>query len=402
MNLHEYQAKELLQKKGLEFPWSFVAHSQNIDQWARELEATSGKLVIKAQVHAGGRGKGNIYDHVDPQQGKVILRGGVQLVDDANEAQKIIKTMLGNYISTAQTGKWAKQINAIYVEKATEIAEEYYLSFFLDNGQPIVMYSVEGGINIEEVAERQPDKINRSAMDIHGGLYDFQCREILFTFGLKPDKEKMDILKILSQAFLDYDSSMLEINPLVLAKNGKILPLDCKFSLDSNAGYRQPQIISMRDKSEEDPLEVRASEYNLNYVKLEGTVGCMVNGAGLAMATMDFVKSLGGEPANFLDVGGGADVNTVANAFRILNEDQNVKIIFINIFGGIVQCDRVANGIMSAMKSIQLKHPLLVRLQGTNATLAREIFQQRREEIPVQFQIVEDLPEAGDFLQDFF
>ena len=412
MNLHEYQAKQVLIKAGVKLPPFAVMHLA--EDWKKtfseKLQGMRGDLVVKAQIHAGGRGKGKIFNRPQVDKAELVRQGGVQLVQekDAKNTEfsaNLVETMLGNYLQTAQTGaNVAKKINHVYIEQATRIEQEFYLSFFLDGNQPTVMYSMEGGVNIEEVAQTAPEKIHFAVMDLHTGLHPFQCREILVAFGLVAQhRENIALLNKLSLVFLKNDCSLLEINPLVLEnETGRIIPLDCKLSLDSNASYRHADLLAMRDIEEEEHLEVQASEYNLNYVKLDGSVGCMVNGAGLAMATMDFVKPLGGQPANFLDIGGGANIQTVANGFRILNQDTNVRIIFINIFGGIVQCDRVANGILSAMQTIEPKSPLLVRLQGTHAEEAREIFAQRKQEIPVECQVVEDLRQAANILQDFF
>ena len=288
--------------------------------------------------------------------------------------------MIGNYLLTHQTGGAGKKVLKIYLEKGTDIARELYLSILHDRGlnKPIIMTSTEGGMDIEEVAEKSPEKIIKMPIEPAIGLQPWQARDILFQLNVPAEAMKQGVKFLLSlwKAYDEEDSSMLEINPLVITGQNELMALDCKFTYDDNALFRHPESSELRDTSEEDPLELKASEFNLNYVRLDGNVGCMVNGAGLAMATMDLIKLAGAEPANFLDVGGGANPTTVANGFRIILGDPSVKAIFVNIFGGIVQCDRVANGIVQAAKEVNITVPLVVRLKGTNADLARDILAQ--------------------------
>ncbi len=376
MKVHEYQAKEILKRHGVNVPQGrVVEHAPDIGRFFDELQGPI--VAVKSQIHAGGRGKGTIYDGENPQSAKKIQEGGVKVAKTRDEAVKFGSAMLGNYLQTIQTGGKAKKVYKIYLEKGTEIARELYLSILLDRSlcKPIVMASTEGGMDIEEVAHRMPEKIFKVPIEPAIGMQSWQAREILFRLKVPAEalKQGVDFLLKLWKCYEQEDASMLEINPLVLTKSNEIIALDCKLSFDENALYRHPDTEKLRDTTEEDPLELKAAEYNLNYVKLDGNVGCMVNGAGLAMATMDIVKLAGAEPANFLDVGGGANVETVSNGFRIILADPNVKAIFVNIFGGIVQCDRVANGIVEAAKNVHITVPLIVRLKGTNADIAKEI-----------------------------
>lgn len=371
MNIHEYQAKGILKKYGVRIQEGFVADTpEKAVEVARELNAQTGTswYVVKSQIHAGGRGKGKI---VGTEQ------RGVALAKSLDDVRNISKNILGNILVTHQTGPEGKKVNKIliaqdvYYPGASE-PKEYYISILLDRGTAsnVIMASTEGGMDIEEVAEHHPEKIIKEWIDQRVGLQQFQARKIAFGLGLEGEafKEMVKFINALYKAYVDTDASMFEINPVLKTSDNKILAVDGKVNLDDNALYRHPELAEMRDFNEEDPLEVEASQNDLNYVKLDGNVGCMVNGAGLAMATMDIIKLSGGEPANFLDVGGGANAKTVEAGFRIILKDPNVKAILINIFGGIVRCDRVATGVVEAYKAIgDIPVPIVVRLQGTNA-----------------------------------
>lgn len=376
MKIHEYQAKELLRRYGVAVPDGRVA--DNAADLGRLYDELGGGIVaVKSQIHAGGRGKGIAYDGEDPKTAKKVQEGGVKVARTADEAKTYGGNLIGKYLVTHQTGGVGKKVQKVYLEKGTDIAREFYLSILVDRAvcKPIIMYSTEGGMDIEEVAAHTPEKIFRLEVEPAIGLQPWQAREILFNLGAPQEsmKQGADFLLKLWNAYYSEDSAMLEVNPLVLTKTNQIVALDCKFTFDDNAMYRHPDAVKLHDASEEDPLELKAAEFNLNYVRLDGNVGCMVNGAGLAMATMDIIKLAGEFPANFLDVGGGANATTVANGFRIILGDPNVKAIFINVFGGIVQCDRVANGIIQAAKDVNIHVPLVVRLKGTNADIAKEI-----------------------------
>jgi len=370
MNIHEYQAKELLKKYGVRIQEGILAHTADEAETAAKQikrEYNSDWCVIKAQIHAGGRGKG----------------GGVKLAKSPSEAHEIASKIIGMQLVTHQTGPEGKKVRKVLVAQdvyypgASE-TKEYYVSILLDRGtsRNVIMASTEGGMDIEEVAEHTPEKIFKEWIDPTVGLQPFQARKIAFALGLSGNafKEMVKFLDALYRAYVDTDSSMFEINPVLKTSDDKILAVDGKVNIDDNALYRHPDLLALRDITEEDPLEVEAAESGLNYVKLDGNVGCMVNGAGLAMATMDVIKLCGGEPANFLDVGGGANAKTVEAGFRIILKDPNVKAILINVFGGIVRCDRVANGVVEAYKNIgEIKIPIIVRLQGTNAELGAQI-----------------------------
>lgn len=375
MKVHEYQAKEILRRYGVA-----VSDSRMVEKAAdlgAAYDALGGIVAVKSQIHAGGRGKGVLYDGADPTKANKVQDGGVKIARSREEAIQYGTAMLGNYLVTVQTGGHGKQVLKVLVEKGTEIEKEYYLSIMHDRGlnRPIIMASSEGGMDIEEVAAKHPEKITKMPIEPALGMQAWQAREILFRLGVPESglKQGAKFLLSLWNAYEKEDASMLEINPLVLTKGGELHALDCKFAYDDNAQFRHPEMTALRDLTEEDALEVQASEYNLNYVRLDGDVGCMVNGAGLAMATMDLIKLAGASPANFLDVGGGANPTTVANGFRIILGDPNVKAIFVNIFGGIVQCDRVANGIVQAAREVHIHLPLIVRLKGTNADIAAKI-----------------------------
>ena len=371
MNIHEYQGKEILSKYGVRIQQGIVANTveEAVAGYQQIAERTNSKFaVVKSQIHAGGRGKGKI---VGTEQ------RGVQLAKSADDISTIATNLLGNTLVTIQTGPEGKVVNKIliaedvYYPGASE-PKEYYVSILLDRGRAcnVIMASTEGGMDIEEVAENTPEKIIKEWIDPRVGLQGFQARKVAYKLGLTgaANKEMVNFLVALYNAYEDTDSSMFEINPVLKTSDDKILAVDAKVNLDDNALFRHKDLASLRDKAEEDPTEVEASESDLNYVKLDGNVGCMVNGAGLAMATMDIIKLYGGEPANFLDVGGGANAVTVEAGFRLILKDPNVKAIFVNIFGGIVRCDRVASGIVEAYKSIgEIPVPIIVRLQGTNA-----------------------------------
>lgn len=393
MKLHEYQAKKILKKHGVSVPDGSVL--TDLKEIEKILESFGSIIAVKAQIHAGGRGKGRVLSTENPKTAAVIMEGGVKVAKSKEEASSFAEKMLGNFLQTHQTGDSAKQIKRVYFEAGCNIEKEFYLSILVDRSvsRPVIMISTEGGMDIEHVASTMPDKIHRIEVEPGIGLQGFQIREILFRLGLPAESHKQasDFLKRLWNVYDSEDASMLEINPLVLTKENELLALDCKLTIDDNALFRHPETSDLRDIDEEDPLEVQASKFNLNYIKLEGNVGCMVNGAGLAMATMDIIKLAGAEPANFLDVGGGANPETVSNGFRIILSDPGVKAILVNIFGGIVQCDRVANGIVEAAKMVKINVPLVVRLRGTNADIAKEIL----EKSGLKLQTAEELGEAA-------
>lgn len=359
MKIHEFQAKQVLRDYGVPVPEGQVATTPaETETIAREL---GGKVVVKAQIHAGGRGKG----------------GGVKLATSPEEARQFAEEILGMQLVTHQTGPAGQKVKQVLVEVAGDIARELYLGITLDRarGCDVIMASQEGGVEIEEVAASNPDAILRELVDPGLGLLPFQATRLAFALGLegKAVRAGAKMLMSLYKAYQGTDCSIAEINPLVVTSAGDVIALDAKINFDDNAVYRNKGQEALRDLDEEDPLEVEASNFGLNYIKLDGNIGCMVNGAGLAMATMDIIKLAGGEPANFLDVGGGASAETVENGFRILLSDPNVKAILINIFGGIVRCDRVAEGVIQARTNIDVKVPIIVRLAGTNADIAAEM-----------------------------
>lgn len=380
MNIHEYQGKEILKKFGVAIQRGIVADTpDHAVAAAKELQGETGTqwFVIKSQIHAGGRGKGVV---------KETGSKGVVLAKSIAEVPDKVKAILGGTLVTHQTGPEGKRVNKVliaedvYYPGASE-PKEYYMSILLDRTKscPVIMASTEGGMNIEEVAEATPEKIIKEWIDPTVGLQPFQARKVAFALGWEGNafKEGVKFIHALYTAYLGLDASMFEINPLLKTSDGKILAVDAKVNLDDNSLFRHKDLAELRDISEEDPLEVEASKSGLNYIKLDGNVGCMVNGAGLAMATMDIIKLSGGEPANFLDVGGGANAETVEAGFRIILKDPNVKAILINIFGGIVRCDRVANGVVEAYKKIgNIQVPIIVRLQGTNAEEGAKIIQE--------------------------
>ena len=360
MNLHEYQAKEVFRKYGVPVPEGRVARSA--DAAVAAAEAIGGAVwVVKAQVHAGGRGKA----------------GGVKLARDLAAVRAAAQGMLGQRLVTKQTGEEGLPINAVYVESGSEIAREIYLSLTLnrEKGRIALIGSAAGGMDIEEVAEHTPEKIVTVNVHPAAGLQPYQCREMAFALGFSGAQigEFQQIAMALYQLYLERDASLLEVNPLIVTKAGKLVALDAKINIDPNALFRQKDLAALRDVTQEDEMEVRASEHDLNYVSLDGDIACMVNGAGLAMATMDLIKLHGGSPANFLDVGGGATAERVTEAFQLILSNANVRAILVNIFGGIVRCDLIAEGIIIAAKNLGVKVPVVVRLQGTNAEKAREM-----------------------------
>ena len=360
MNIHEYQAKELFQKYNVPTPGGAVAGTPEEAQAAAE--ALAGKtIVVKAQIHAGGRGKGVF---------KNGFKGGVHLCDSPDKAAELAKSMLGEVLVTHQTGEEGKLVNKVLIAEGVDIKKEYYLAILMDRETkaPVIIASTEGGVDIEHVAEHHPEKIIHMGVHPLAGLQSYQIRTLAAQLGFKGDQAKQFgvLLSNVYKLFLGADCSQVEINPLVETPDGRILALDAKFNFDDNALYRHPEIVAMRDTSEEDPREVAASEYNLNYIGLDGNIACLVNGAGLAMATMDIIQHFGGSPANFLDVGGGASKDQVIAAFKIILGDANVKGILVNIFGGIMDCDIIAQGIVAAAKEVGLQLPLVVRLEGNN------------------------------------
>jgi len=363
MNIHEYQAKQVLKAFGVPMPRGNPAFT------ADEAEAAAKKLsgpvwVVKAQIHAGGRGKG----------------GGVKLVKSIGEVRREAERMLGRTLVTHQTGPQGRIVKRLYIEEGSRIARELYLSCLVDRGSSRIAFiaSTEGGMAIEQVAAETPEKIVTLTIDPASGLQPFHGRRIAYALKLEGDQVKqcVKLVQSLYRGFIDKDASLIEINPLVVTEDGDLVCLDAKMNFDDNALYRHPEIVELRDLDEEDPAEVEASKHDLNYIKLDGTIGCMVNGAGLAMATMDIIKLYGGEPANFLDVGGGATKEQVMNAFKIILSDENVQGILVNIFGGIMRCDIIADGVVAAAKELDLKVPLVVRLEGTNVDKGKEILSQ--------------------------
>ncbi|HEY0158150.1 MAG TPA: ADP-forming succinate--CoA ligase subunit beta [Thermoanaerobaculia bacterium] len=359
MKVHEYQAKEIVRRYGVPTPRGIVVDSpEQARQAATDL---GGRVVVKAQIHAGGRGKG----------------GGVKLAKDPDDAVALASQIIGMNLVTHQTGPQGQVVRKVLIEEALNIDKELYLGITLDrrSGMNVIMASAQGGMDIEEVAAHDPNAIHREPVDSVLGVQPFQARQVAYALGLTGQayKECVDFVQKLFRAYIETDASLVEVNPLLVTKEGRVLALDAKMTFDDNAMFRHKDFAEMRDLHEEDPLEVEASKFGLNYIKLDGSVGCMVNGAGLAMATMDIVKLAGGEPANFLDVGGGASAEQVKNAFRIILSDKNVKAILINIFGGIMRGDRIAEGVVSASREVGLPVPVVVRLEGTNVELGKQI-----------------------------
>ncbi len=381
MKIHEFQAKELMKARGIPVPegQAVTSVAEAIGAVAPLIEATGNPvIVVKSQIHAGGRGKGRFKEAPDLGGVIVVLDGIENGVEAAkSKVAQLAGRMLGSTLVTVQTGEEGKQVNRLYIEQGIDIERELYLSVLLDRGSSrnIVMASTEGGTEIEKVAEETPEKILKAEIDPGLGLLDFQAREIAFGLGLEgiAFKNGVRFVKALATAAVELDADLIEINPLVVTTDGAVMALDGKMSFESNALYRHPDVQDMRDLSEENAAEIEASGYGLSFIKLDGTIGCMVNGAGLAMATMDIIKFVGGEPANFLDVGGGADKDQVAAAFKIITRDPSVKGIFVNIFGGIMKCDTIAQGVVDAVAEVGLDMPLVVRLEGTNVELGKQI-----------------------------
>lgn len=379
MKIHEYQGKEILRKYNVPVPKGKVAFTvEEAVNAAKELGTDV--VVVKAQIHAGGRGKG----------------GGVKIAKSLTEVKEHAQNILGMNLVTHQTGPNGKEVKKLLIEEGMDIARELYLGIVLDRAvsQLVIMASTEGGMEIEKVAAEIPEKILKVWVDPTIGLGTFQATQLAFGLGLegKQIKNAVKFIKALFKAFMETDATLAEINPLVVTGDGEVIALDAKINFDDNAMYRHPDFVELRDFDEEDPLEVEASKFNLNYIKLDGNVGCMVNGAGLAMSTMDIIKIAGGEPANFLDVGGGANVDTVRDGFKIILGDPNVKAILINIFGGIVRCDRIAKGVIEAAKTININVPLVVRLEGTNAKEAKVLL----NDSDIDFIVADSLADAAD------
>jgi len=379
LKIHEYQAKDILRRYGVATPRGRV--TEDPDEAARICEELGGRAVIKAQIHAGGRGKG----------------GGVKLAASPAEAREKAAQILGMQLVTHQTGPEGQKVGKVLVEEALDIAQELYVSITLDRklGKPVIMASASGGMDIEEVAATHPEKILREPVDPHLGLLPFQARRLARGLGLSGKTAGLagKLIDALVRSYLDTDSSLAEINPLLVTGDGSVLALDAKMNFDDNALFRHPDIVAMRDLAEENPMEVEASKFNLNYIKLDGNIACMVNGAGLAMATMDIIKLYGGEPANFLDVGGGASQEAVKNAFQILVSDPAVKAVLINIFGGIARTDRIARGVVGAIEELgNVTLPVVVRLEGTNVDEGRRILR----EASFSFIVAEQMADAAE------
>ena len=363
MKIHEYQGKELLRKFGVPVPRGIVARSPEEAYQAAKKLATD-VVVVKAQIHAGGRGKG----------------GGVKLAKSPDEARELAQKMLGMKLVTHQTGPEGREVRVLLVEEGLPIDKEFYLGIVLDraSGRPVFMASEAGGMDIEEVAANTPEKILKETVDPAVGFRAFQARKLAFGLGIRADLigQAVKFMQALYSAYEQMDASLMEINPFLLTKDNRLIALDAKVNFDDNAMFRHKEFLDLRDLNEEEPLEIEASKYDLNYIKLDGNIACMVNGAGLAMATMDIIKLAGGEPANFLDVGGGASQERVEAAFRILLADENVKAVLINIFGGIVRCDMVARGVVEAAKKLKIKVPVVVRLEGTNVEEGQRVIRE--------------------------
>ena len=359
MKIHEYQAKALLARHGVPVPRGEMAGT--VDEAEKAAQKLGGSVVVKAQIHAGGRGKG----------------GGVKVAKDSAEARVIAGQILGMTLITHQTGPEGRLVQSLLVEETLPIERELYLGIVLDraSGKNVFMASSEGGMDIEEVAAKTPELILKETIEPGMGLQPFQARKLAFAIGIPATSinAAAHAMMALAKANEELDGSLAEINPFILTKDGKVFALDAKFAIDDNAMFRHKDLVDLRDLNEEDPLEVEASKFGLNYIKLDGTVACMVNGAGLAMATMDIIQYAGGSPANFLDVGGGANAEQIKNAFRILLSDSAVKAVFINIFGGILRCDTLATGVVAAARELNVKHPIVVRMEGTNVDLGRQI-----------------------------
>ena len=368
MNIHEHQAKEIFKKFGINVPNGIVVFSlEEIDQKFKILKTN--KIVLKAQIHAGGRGKA----------------GGIKIVNNINELKKQAKSLFGKKLVTHQTGPQGKEVKRLYLEETCDIAKEFYLSCLIDRSSSKIAFisSTEGGVDIENVAKNNPDKIITVKLNLSASVNEEDIKKIIQPFGLpeKSKKQAFHLIQSIYKVLIEKDANLIEVNPLILTKDEELLCLDAKISFDDNAIYRHPDILSLKDVNEEDPIEAEASKHELAYIKLDGKIGCMVNGAGLAMATMDIIKLYGSEPANFLDVGGGASKEKVSAAFKIILSDKNVKGILINIFGGIMRCDVLAQGMIEAVKETNLSVPLVVRLAGTNVELGKEILKKSKLKI---------------------
>ena len=379
MKIHEYQGKAILARHGVPVPRGEVAFSvEEAGAVARRLGG--GVTVVKAQIHAGGRGKG----------------GGVKVVKDAAAAEEIAKQILGMTLVTHQTGPEGRKVERLLIEEGMKIAKELYLGLLVDRaaGCPVMMASAEGGMDIEEVAEKNPDAIKKVAISPITGLTGFQARQLAFGIGLAPEhvNKAVKVMQQIYEAFVATDASLIEINPLIVTEGGDVIALDAKVTFDDNALYRHQDFRDLRDLAEEDPLEIEASKFSLNYIRLDGTIGCMVNGAGLAMATMDIIKLAGGQPANFLDVGGGANAEQIKNAFRILMSDKNVKAVLINIFGGILRCDVLAQGVIAAVTELGVPVPIVIRMEGTNVEQGKAMLR----ESGLNFTTADTMGEAAD------
>jgi succinyl-CoA synthetase beta subunit len=378
MKIHEYQAKAILARYGVPVPQGEVVF--NASDAAAAARKLGGTVVVKAQIHAGGRGKG----------------GGVKVVKGPEDAQQAAQKMIGMNLVTHQTGPQGQKVQRVLVEQGLQIARELYLGLVVDRSteRPVMMVSPDGGVEIEKVAEETPDRIFKELIHPGIGLSAFQTRKLAFALGLAGPQvaQATKLMSAVYQAFLASDASLVEINPLIVTKDGNLLALDAKMTFDDNALYRHPDVRELRDLTEEDPLEIEASKFSLNYIKLDGTIGCMVNGAGLAMATMDIIKLAGGEPANFLDVGGGANAEQIRNAFKILTSDENVRAVLINIFGGILRCDVLAEGVIAAVKELGVPTPIVIRMEGTNVEKGKQMLR----ESGLNFTTADDMREAAE------
>ncbi len=386
MKIHEFQAKELFRKYNIPVPEGQVAfNADEAVQVAQILKTKDNRYVVKAQIHAGGRGKG----------------GGVKVVDSLDGVREAAKQIIGMQLVTHQTGPEGKKVKSVLVEEASSIARELYISIVLDRAtsRPVIMASQDGGMDIEEVAEKTPERIIKEFIHPVIGLQPYQARKIAYALNIPAEgmKDALKLITNLYKVFIEADCAMVEINPLVVTTDNRVFALDAKVDFDSNALFRHPDIVSYRDLDEEDPLEVEASRYNLNYIKLEGNVGCLVNGAGLAMATMDIIKQYGAAPANFLDVGGSATDEALENAFRILLSDETVEVVFINIFGGILRCDKLAEGVVKAARKLEMRLPLVIRMKGTNVDLGKQIL----ADSGIKYAVEETLEAAASKVASF-
>ncbi|MBZ0183271.1 MAG: ADP-forming succinate--CoA ligase subunit beta [Melioribacteraceae bacterium] len=396
MKIHEYQAKEILKKYDVAIQDGVAIRKMSqFDSAIKKLQARGiNQFVVKSQIHAGGRGKGKLYN--PKKRDELVLEGGVKFTTSVDRAKDYASKMLGNLLVTHQTGDEGKIVKTLFITEGLDYKKELYLSILLDRAvsKNVIMASTEGGVEIEKVAEETPEKIIKEWVDPAVGIQAYQARKLAFALGLEGNafKSFVKFIQKLYKAYVETDASLLEINPLVITNADEVVALDAKMNFDDNALYRQKEVAAYRDLDEEDAHEIEASKYNLNYIKLDGNVGCMVNGAGLAMATMDIIKLAGGEPANFLDVGGTANKETVANGFKIILSDKNVKAILINIFGGIVRCDRVAQGVIDAVKEVKVEIPVIVRLDGTNAEEAAVLLKKSG----LKFEVAATLKDAAE------